>query len=82
MVQTRRQYNQWVENRGSNYQSSQSESECSQCSQDSYSYNHDADNAPNYPSYRSNDQCKRHRQQDDDPYTENVVSYTRRKPRN
>lgn len=31
--------------------------------------------------YRSNDRCKRHRLRDDEPYSENVSGYTRRKPR-
>lgn len=31
--------------------------------------------------YRSNDRCKRHRLRDDQPYSENVSGYSRRKPR-
>lgn len=88
MVQTRRQYNRWVEDRGVDYQSTQES--CEDCSQRSqYSDNNDngfdfersqeTDMGPNGPSYRPNDQCKRHRKQDGEPKTEEVVTYRRRK---
>lgn len=84
MVQTRRQYQHWVEHRGDNYQSSQST--CSECSQASsqqsnaYSFQHEAGDS-HMPSYGTNDHCKRHRHPDSDPYSEVVTSYHRRKPR-
>lgn len=87
MVQTRRQYNRWVEERGDNYHSTQEDdaSQCTECSQRSDS-NHfefndggDFDAAPHHPQYRGNDRCKRHRLHDDVPKTERVVSYLRRK---
>lgn len=86
MVQTRRQYRNWVSNRGDNYQSSQES--CSECSQRSSSQHSngfdfgdggDFSNGPSHPQYRSNDRCKRHRVDDDVPKTERVVSYMRRK---
>lgn len=86
MVQTRRQYSRWVEDRGPDYQS-----ECSDCSQESNQssnnndYGNDSDsNEPTHrgPQYGTNDACKRHRQRDDDPYTQVVTSYRRRVPRN
>ncbi len=87
MVQTRRQYNRWVDERGEDYQTSQST--CSDCSQRSEASQHDNDFAHEYqeelnerngPSYRPNDHCKRHRNRDNDPYTEEVTTYRRRKP--
>ena len=67
-----------------------SQSSCESCSQrsdnnDSYSYNGgDDDNnstgAPRGAQYRPNDHCKRHRQQDGEEKTEEVVGYRRRKP--
>lgn len=84
MVQTRRQYNRWVQNRGDNYESSQSE--CSDCSQRSemsdngYEHAQSHDDGPpelqhrNGAQYRSNDHCKRHRKRDNDPYTEAVTT--------
>lgn len=81
MVQTRRQYHSWVASRGDNYQSSQEScSECaSQASQHSSHYSFDYDSHP-FPSYSANDHCKRHRKPDNEPYTEEVVAYSRRKP--
>ena len=82
MVSTRRQYQNWVRTRGPNYQSSQESCKnCSQRSNDSNSINNDyTSNAPQLgPSYRPNDQCKRHRLQDDEEKSELVTSYRRRK---
>lgn len=87
MVQTRRQYRNWVDNRATNYQTSQSS--CSSCTQNSSNTQDNGDwqrnDPPNYEQrngvqYRSNDGCKRHRLNDSDPYSERVVSYSRRKP--
>lgn len=86
MVQTRRQYRAWVEDRGTDYATSTSSQDtCESCSQrsDANSYSYEGnDDTPQGPSYRPNDHCKRHRTADSDPYTEDVVSYRRRKPRN
>lgn len=74
MVQTRRQYNNWVENRGVNYETSQST--CSSCSQRSEAsqrsdndngYEPFDDDVPQGASYKPNDHCKRHRNQDGQP---------------
>lgn len=82
MVYTRRQYQDWVNTRGANYESSQDT--CHSCSQRSenneYEFNDNTSNAPQAgPSYRPNDRCKRHRLEDDQEKTETVTSYRRRK---
>ena len=81
MVQTRRQYTDWVSNRGSNYQSSQSCSECSSQSNNSQqSFDFNMENAPQHARYASSDHCHRHRGPDDGAYDTLVTSYRRRKP--
>lgn len=59
--------------------------QCEECTQEDHTYNYgddpggdDNDNGP----YRNRDDCKRHRQRDGEPYSEEVVSYRRRKPIN
>jgi hypothetical protein len=114
MVQTRRQYNRWVEQRERNYQTSQSQQsseseesqhsfynptpqsefswsqasyepspqgECDECSQRSESNggNYNPSHDTHGGSYRNNDTCKRHRTRDNEPYTETVTTYRRRK---
>ena len=88
MVQTRRQYNHWVANRGDQYQSSQESCDaCSQRSSESSQHSNGFDfgdggtfaNGPSHAQYHRNDRCKRHRLHDDVPKTERVVSYLRRK---
>ena len=88
MVQTRHQYNNWVENRRDGYQSG--ESQCSDCSsqRSTHSNNDYGHGGSDYggsddmrssgPQYRPNDHCKRHRKNDDQPKTNVVRSYTRR----
>ena len=88
MVQTRRAYQEWVQNRGANYnsqESQQSEDEeepCQYCQQDEpdHGYEQEVEDAPNYANYNQNDHCKRHRKIDGHAKTEEVVSYRRRKP--
>ena len=68
MVQTRRQYQDWVERRGPDYATSQSSQECEECSQESnISFSYES-NAPRGPNYSQRDQCHRHRPHDDEPY--------------
>lgn len=57
------------------------QSPCESCSQYSIAFE-DGDNAgtSSYP-YPENDMCHRHRPRDNDPYSEPVSSYRRRKPR-
>jgi hypothetical protein len=89
MVQTRRGYQQWVNTRGENYQSSQDSCEsCSQRSQNSSQesnaadYGYDMGDGPNnFGDYGANDHCKRHRKPDNEPKTKVVSSYRRRTPR-
>jgi hypothetical protein len=64
MVQTRRQYQNWRE---SGYPEEE-ETLCEECT----------DN--NQTRYRANDNCKRHRKPDNEPKTEQVTTYRRRKP--
>lgn len=70
-------------------QSTQDEQECEQCSDDNNSYSNDNENDDTSQrdtsvhggaNYRDGDICNRHRQRDDQPYSEEVVSYRRRKP--
>lgn len=51
----------------------------SQSSQGSYIYSTPPSRSSD--GYGANDRCKRHRRGDNEPYTEEVVSYKRRKPR-
>ena len=58
---------------------------CQECQEEDNNYDygddpggHDGDNGP----YRARDECNRHRPRDGTPYTEEVVSYRRRKPNN
>ena len=85
-MQTRRQYQDWVNNRGADYTTDQSQ-ECEECSQASNNSNHsfsnsdyDTSHVPSGATYRANDVCKRHRNRDGEPYSEVVTSYRRRKP--
>jgi hypothetical protein len=86
MVQTRRAYREWVENRGPNYSSQDNEEEenepCQDCQQEEpdHGYEPDVADAPNHVNYNNNDHCKRHRKIDGHAKTEEVVSYRRRKP--
>lgn len=84
MVQTRRQYHRWVDERGEDYHTSQSQ--CSSCASqasahDSFTFSQHSDHPTEFPSYSPNDHCKRHRKPDEDEYSEQVVSYHRRKPK-
>lgn len=89
MVQTRRQYNNWVQSRGQDFSSQSSEESyhsfynpsqdnCLECSQRSNASNHST--GVSGPQYRNRDTCKRHRVRDDQPYSEIVTQYRRRKP--
>lgn len=91
---TRGQYRRYCEDNPFDYLSQQStqssyvaesdQSECEACSQHSQaSSNHSFDYDPedNDEPYAANDHCKRHRKPDGEEKTEEVVSYTRRKPR-
>ena len=89
MVQTRRQYNQWIDDRRGRRHTSQSESESSQSSQfsfnNSYAGSQDSTMFDDVPSgshamYGPNDHCKRHRKTDNDPKNQAVVGYRRRTP--
>lgn len=56
---------------------------CEQCSQEDNHYEYGQENNQNDEprnGYRARDECKRHRLPDNDPYTEEVTSYRRRKP--
>jgi hypothetical protein len=78
MVQTRRQYRDWVEDRGPRYHSQEDDQEeevCESC------MSQDNNDSMDGPSYGNRDNCKRHRKPDNDPYSETVVSYRRRKPK-
>lgn len=50
---------------------------CEECAQENQTPTHTG-NLGN--TYNPTDHCKRHRKPDDQPYTENVDSYRRRKP--
>lgn len=86
MVQTRRQYNHWVANRGDGYQSSQS-SQSSIGSGHSNAYDfggsqNSQDTGPaTHAAYSPTDHCKRHRRPDSEPRNKAVRSYIRRAPR-
>lgn len=79
MVQTRRQYNNWVATRGDNYQSSQSSQGSSQHSIGSFGGGNDYEPEGN-PNYKENDHCKRHRKEDGSEKTKKVKAYKRRTP--
>ena len=75
MVQTRAQWRQWREN---NFPS---QSQCESCNEDgSFNPGSQGDRVDNANEY--NNDCNRHRGIDNDPYTERVISYRRRKPKN
>ena len=84
MVQTRRQWSSWRD-QGFDESDSEPEGQCDECERE----NNDEANTSseslytNAPSsiYRYNDRCKKHRMADDEPYTETVTAYRRRKPR-
>lgn len=90
MVQTRRQYRSWVEERQGRRHTAGSES--SQSSQGSFGFSQDDNGSQdssmfdgvssgNRASYAPNDHCKRHRKPDDEAKTKNVGSYSRRPAR-
>jgi hypothetical protein len=75
MVQTRSQWRAW---RNNNFES---QHRCSECDNDNeYSNGSQMDSVDNANAYNNNNDCHRHRKQDDQPYSEEVVSYRRRKP--
>lgn len=89
MPMTRRQYADWVNSRGPNYETSQEE-ECEECSQrssqgsqasNSFSFGEPETGRRSESSYSENDRCKRHRRRDDEPYVHTVSSYRRRAPK-
>lgn len=88
MVQTRRQYRQWVDTRRADYHTDQSEtsSQSSQASWGGASYGGNSqtsqDNGPaTHASYSPADHCKRHRRPDNEPHNNAVRGYSRRTPR-
>lgn len=84
MVQTRRQYRDWIDNGAESSQES-----CSSCSSressnsfgDASQSSMSSHNPGHTSMYSDNDRCKRHRKGDGDPYSETVTTYRRRKPR-
>ena len=76
MVQTRRQYRQWVDEG-----MQETEEECEECSQNEQEYDnsYEFENGPNVE--QDPQPCRRHRNRDNDPYNVDVVSYKRRTPK-
>lgn len=72
MVQTRNQWRQWRDEGFDEREDDHDDGPCEDCENDS---------GPSGPRYRGSDNCKRHRERDDSPYTERVVAYRRRKAR-
>lgn len=79
MVQTRHQWNTWAERGFRNTQSSQGSNNSYSYSQPSNGSDHGMGTAnADRDLYSPNDHCKRHRREDGEPKTEEVVSYRRR----
>ena len=97
MVQTRRQYGNWIEQRAGRRHTDDSDCEtcASQASSASQGYSfggsqHGSDDGsmfngipgPNPNNlYHANDHCKRHRREDGEPKNMHVAGYARRTPR-
>jgi hypothetical protein len=73
MVETRAQYRRrmlWEAMEQESLQEDEDPEECTAC-----------EDRRESGVYAENDTCKRHRKRDDSPYTVNVTTYKRRKPR-
>lgn len=77
MVQTRRQYRQWVDQG-----MQESDEECEECSQSQQEYDnsYEFENGTNIERDPP-ETCRRHRARDNDPYSVDVISYKRRTPK-
>lgn len=78
MVQTRRQWRDWIDHGGNDSQP------CESCANDQAFSEGGEDNSNENVhdnAYRRNDHCHRHRKQDNTPKTEHVIAYSRRKPK-
>lgn len=96
MVQTRRQYGNWIEERAGRRHTDDSECEscASQASSHSQGFSFNGSQQGDddggmfngvgggaNASYGPNDHCKRHRKPDDEPKNKQVQGYSRRTPR-
>jgi len=73
MVQTRSQWRHWRDN---NFRSQSSQND----NANEYQHGQPSDRVDNSHEYSNNTDCNRHRPSDNQPYTEQVIAYRRRKP--